>query len=85
MSISVTDGLTARSASSAEKKFAVNRQDGENPYRHFGFGTQNETGLAAPGERCERTVVPVAHRAVLSLSKTLSLNGLRFSFSNPQN
>jgi len=42
MSISVTDGLTARSALSA--------------------GTQNNTGLAAPGERGEPTVVPVAHR-----------------------
>ena len=66
------------------EKFAINRQDGENPYRHFGFGTQNETGLALqpPEKRGERTVVPVAHRTVLSLSKPLSLNGLRFSFSN---
>ena len=65
------------------EKFAINRQDGENPYRHFGFGTQNETGLALqpPEKRGERTVVPVAHRTVLSLSKPLSLNGLRFSFS----
>ena len=43
-------------------KFAINRQDGENLCRRFGFGTQNDTGLAAPGERGERTVVPVAHR-----------------------
>ena len=43
-------------------KFAINWQDGENLCRRFGFGTQNNTGLAAPGERGERTMVPVAHR-----------------------
>ena len=62
MSISVTDSLTARSASSAEENSRSTGKTARTCAARFGFGTQNDTGLAAPGERGERTVVPVAHR-----------------------
>jgi hypothetical protein len=41
--------------------------------RRFGFGAQNDTGLAAPGERGERTVVPVAHRGGVVLVEASEL------------
>jgi hypothetical protein len=77
MSISVTDGLTAYSASSAEGN---SRQPAKRQellvWRRFG-GIQNNTGLATAGEGGERAAVPVAHRGGLSLSKPLSLRSLR--------
>jgi hypothetical protein len=42
MSISVTDGLTARSASCGGK-FSIGRQSGKNLWRRFSFGSQNGT------------------------------------------
>jgi hypothetical protein len=80
MSISVTT-VSRRAAAHRGGKFAISRQSGKNLWRRFGFCAHNDTGLAAPGERGERTVVPIAHRGGLVPSKPLSLNGLRLSFS----
>jgi hypothetical protein len=42
-------------------KFAISRQSGKNRCRRFGLGTQNDTGLAAPGERGETLTVRFCH------------------------
>jgi hypothetical protein len=80
MSISVTDGLTARSASSAEENSRSAGKSGKILWRRFGFGTQNDAGLAAPKERGERTVVPVAHRGGVVLVEASELERFTIEF-----
>ena len=61
-------------------KFPISWQSGKNLWRSFGFGTQNDTRLAAPGECGERALVPVAHGGGLVPIEASELEWLTIEF-----
>jgi hypothetical protein len=59
---------------------AISRQDGKNLRGRFGLGIQSDTGLAAPGQRGERTSLPVDHCNGVVLVEASELERLTIEF-----